>query len=186
MLSRDEQRVLRAIGGWTVAQALLGHPDRISEYAGRSHFSAYRGDERDHVEYNRTRIAVGAIGALRGKPVFTVKWAAVVRHGKELSTDLLDRLRDQQQRSQLLAAEHMGKCWPPPAYAPKIGPLTREQYDRTLAREHYDREVWRPYVEATRALRAELAGLLDEAFPLAADNEPADLLELLAATGGAA
>ena len=185
-LTRDEQRVVRRIGGWKIAH-LLAAPDRWStEHFGRSHFDVL-GGERDWLECSASKIEV--LPVLGQPPRLALPWARVKSYAKTLPADLRDRIAANNRAIQQNMADYPGFTASGPAcghgrplwWFGLQGPLTEGQalyvaeYEAWEASGVMDR--WKAEREA---LEAERDRLLDEAFPLAADEEPADLLELLA------
>jgi hypothetical protein len=184
-LTRDEQRVVRRIGGWKIAH-LLAAPDAWStDYFGRSHFDAI-GDDRDWLECSASEIKVGMLGAFR----FSLKWSRVKAHARSLPADLRERIATNNRAHQKHQAAYPRFAASAPAcghgrpvtWFGKEGPITQGQ---ALYAAEYDAweasgvmDLWRAEGDV---LDAERSRLLDEALPLAADDEPADLLELLEA-----
>lgn len=166
MLTRDEQALAYAFGGWQIVDVLCGHTDRIPEYGGRSHSGI--GEPGDWLEYNRTRIVVGPCGSFRDpkKARIQITWAAIAKHGQTLDSDLQARLHaNNREATRWAVCGHNG-----PSYG-----------TRDIVRRWYV-DAWKSgWHEWSRRIRDDRDALLAEAFPLAVDNEPTDLLELLAA-----
>lgn len=187
-LTRDEQRVVRGIGGWKIAH-LLAAPDAWStDYFGRSHFDAL-GGERDWLECSAAKIEVLAV--LGEKPRLTLKWSKVKAHARSLPADLVQRIAVNNREHQKHMADYprftasAAACGHgrPPASFGKEGPLTEGQALYAAEYEAWEASgVMDHWLAERDRLEAERGRLLDEAFPLAADDEPADLLELLAVT----
>lgn len=182
VLGRDAQRVLRRIGGWTIAHLLTNPDDWSTDIGGSSHFDVFD-DERDWLEYNATGLTVGRLGA---QPRFELRWSKVKAYARTLPAGLLDQLRanhqairDHRQTYPVFAAtgDAVG-CGPIPHW----GPLTRRQALYVAQHDTWLNVTLPPWKAHLDDLEAERGRLLDEAFPLAAGyREPTDLLELLEA-----
>lgn len=186
-MNRRQQAILRAYGTWQVRWILTDPAAGIAQakqsMAGGSHL---------HVEGASYWYATTAKGIeLRDRSgaaaVEILPWSVVQQYARSLDPVLVERLRDVGKR----LAEHQ-RAYPRFAAsgraagcgrAPVIGPPTKAQALYVDEYARWDRELSRPWHERHQALNAEQDALLDEALPLAATNEPTDLLELLAAGG---
>lgn len=186
-LTRDEQRVVRRIGGWKIAD-LLASPDAWStDYFGQSHFDALRDDEHDWLECDGTKIQVGPLGDY----YFSLKWARVKKYARTLPASLREDLAKNRRARQLNMAAYprfaasAAACGHgrPVTWLDQEGPITEGQ---ALYEAEYDAWVASGVMERWEAERDVLAAeqdrLLDEALPLAVSDQPADFLELVGAS----
>lgn len=160
MLTRDEQRVLHAGGGFVrvlmgqepptggSSITALGIRGTLDHWTGKGLEFWYITESDPH------------------QLVMRITWAQVRGHGEALSPALRTRLADHLSRTR----EHQQSF--------KSYPNQRANPDGWAEADRYFHDVHMP---AYRALCAEFAGLLDECYPLAVDHEPTDLLELLEA-----
>ncbi len=178
-LSREQQRAVRAWGSG--ALSALAWPERHEP--GQGSASSTRGlfAEEAWIDYGRKGLVIGPLG---GPAIVTVAWPQLYRHARSLPPGLVERIRAHQRRGHRLALQGHRLFTLAPGYG-----YLRSPEDRNRA--EYGREAWEALREtvmplkrrARRLLAAEADRLLDEAFPLAVNDEPADLLELLAAEG---
>lgn len=176
-LTRDEQRALRAWGSSDLLSALAWPTTYEPSLGGCS--SSTRGlfPEGCWIEFDTKAVAVGP---LDGPPVVKVTWPRIYRYARSLPSGLVERIRAHTRRNHRLALQGHRIFTLGPGYG-----YMRSGADRDLP--EYDRETWESLRDGLEPLQRraywllieERNRLLDEALPLAVDDEPADLLELL-------
>ncbi|WP_436702449.1 hypothetical protein [Nocardioides sp. BYT-33-1] len=181
MLTRDEQRAVRAWGG--AALEALAHPDTHEPSTGASSSTHGLFPNGNWLEYNTKGITVGPLG---GPPIVKVTWPQVHRHARALPAELVERIRAHRRRVQRLAMQghRIFTLAPGYDYMRRAADRDRPEYDRESWEALRDR-IWPTQLRASTLLRVQGDRLLDEALPLAVDDEPNDLLELLAMSGAA-
>lgn len=178
-MSPDEQRVVRAAGGFLGLVAHRGPTASAPGWpyiGGRSPIHLF--DRRGSIDYSGKGVWFHySTPSDPRQLVLLVKWQQIRDHARTLPTDLLERLRDHRSRRLAHQNNHPGYPgrWHGIPYA-----VPRNSLGQTW--EEVD-EWWHTvHMPEYRALDAERAALLDEVFPLAVAHEPVDLLELLAVT----
>lgn len=189
-LTPEEQRAVRAMGGWAVLDLLI-RPDAGWPGAEAGGSSVARGwPDGHHYEYSRNALRVLAPSPDFGAVAVEVKWAKVGRYAERLSAGLVERIRSHR----LEAREHQSTypspypgigrpyCWDTSeCTGAECGQCARDRIDLAAANERAqrDREAW--YVESAR-LRDVERSLLDEAFPLADAPAEPTFLDLMGAS----
>lgn len=172
MLTREQQRLLLHFDLSITAEAMLGRL-RETLLGGRT------GPEPgQHIDYNRrgARLTDG----IGGKVLTEVTWGQVQRHAATFPRPRLEELARARREDQ---AEYMRHYEATSAGFPRRASYDDEEMF-AAASEAWDREFER-YVATSSATRRALKAAIEALLPLAVDDEPVDLLELLASTPAA-
>lgn len=180
-LTRREERIVRTYGRtggeWLLTEMILtGTRLTAGRHYGTTAFVV------DGVEHRMQTTSRGIVLDRPGPEVVT--WTAIRAHIATLPTALVDALSEVSRARQknmgayprFAASARAAGCGPFPEYGPYT-PRQQAYVDELRAWEASG--VLQAWKAERQALEAEQTQLLDQAFPLAVDDQPADLLELL-------
>lgn len=173
MLTRDEQRIVRAAGGFL---RVIEHQGDLTFIAGWPFEGGCTAPDDLRSQWPGCHIWYSAKGvrlyySTPSDPrqlIELVRWRSIQAHGSRLPDSLRLRIRDHLRAR--VAHQVTFRSYPNRSADP-------EGWDEA---DRYFREAHMP--EFVR-LQDERRTLLDEVYPLTVDHEPTDLLELLAVTG---
>lgn len=187
-LDRDQQRLLASVGTGMAADALLDRMRDVDPLRGG------RSTQRPGcwIDYDRTALRLedhaelsAAIrearheewSRIKPKVLVRVSWAQAAAHGRGLPQSLRNRLEYLQQ-----AARDEALGWAEFSRARGGWPHRRRfasDEEHQLAAGEWN-QTYRQHLEAMEEIREDQKAAIERALPLALDEEPADLLELLA------
>lgn len=193
MTARQQRFLVESYGtGWTTAEMLLSEAGIARAKAGVQGGSLHRAAGRDDVSrgwYSTSgrgiqhdeHTSVG--GAVHFTSQVVIPWRAITAHRASLAPALLTRLDEawgakrahQRAYPVMHHPEHIRRVGP----SQDLHPEDRQAY--AVIREAFYREQTVPWGERERELETELTAAVLACLPLAGDDEPTDLLEMLAA-----
>lgn len=187
-MNAEQQRFLVAAygTGWQTARLLLTDDAIAGAKAGCQSGNMKGRPWHEHFTTTPRGLCLVDYSTEQRPQRLVIPWSAFGQHRKTIPAAALDRLRE----ADRAAAEHH-RAWPTfrtprDILDRRVGPSQdlhpddREAY-RAAHDAHY-RDVLTPYLARGRELAEDLTAAVLACLPLALDDEPADLLELLATT----